>query len=369
MKSFFWVLIPFLLFQVTIPANDGAFFARGNQLIPIFETDISVQKEILTIKKVRNEWIEVTVYYEFYNPGNEKSVTVGFEAASPDGDVDATPKKGLHPYMRDFTVNLNGQLLPYSVAYVEDSIYVRAGKISSIGLTKALERSAGNENYVDFNYVYHFDARFKKGINVVKHTYSYTVSSGVEFNYLFEYVLTAANRWANHQIDDFTLIIDMGEFEDFYISHTFFGRDSEWIINGIGKSSFTKAQDYYVISKDATHFFMQKGTLVFQKKNFKPRGEIDLYSLQYFPNFEGFDYKTDLLPLSIYAQDNVREPKDEMSKKILKNLPFARRGYVFTSDELKTYYAKMPWYIPNPNYDASVDYLWEEEKTWIEKWK
>lgn len=43
-------------------ANDGAFFAKGNQLIPINETQISVKKKILTLKKIGNQFIEVTVY-------------------------------------------------------------------------------------------------------------------------------------------------------------------------------------------------------------------------------------------------------------------------------------------------------------------
>ena len=44
-------------------ANDGVFYASGNQLIPITETEISVQKEVLTINRV-GDHLEVTVYYE-----------------------------------------------------------------------------------------------------------------------------------------------------------------------------------------------------------------------------------------------------------------------------------------------------------------
>lgn len=44
-------LLASILFSHFIWANDGAFFAKGNHLIPINETDISVKKEILSIKK------------------------------------------------------------------------------------------------------------------------------------------------------------------------------------------------------------------------------------------------------------------------------------------------------------------------------
>ncbi|MBK6527097.1 MAG: YARHG domain-containing protein [Crocinitomicaceae bacterium] len=56
-----------------------------------------------------------------------------------------------------------------------------------------------------------------------------------------------------------------------------------------------------------------------------------------------------------------------MAKKILRNLPFARRGYIFKNAELQAYYTRMNWYIPNQNYEALPELLTEQEKTWIEK--
>ena len=82
-----------LLLSQCLYANDGAFYASGNQLIPISETEISVQKEVLKIKKLDNKYIQVSVYYEFFNPGNAKEIIVGFEAMSPNGDVDGAPKE------------------------------------------------------------------------------------------------------------------------------------------------------------------------------------------------------------------------------------------------------------------------------------
>jgi hypothetical protein len=67
-----------LLISLITNANDGSFCASGNQLIPIFETAISVKKEILTLKKIHDKYIEVTVYYEFFNPKEDKNITVGF---------------------------------------------------------------------------------------------------------------------------------------------------------------------------------------------------------------------------------------------------------------------------------------------------
>ncbi|MFV0565090.1 MAG: YARHG domain-containing protein [Flavobacteriaceae bacterium] len=52
-----------------------------------------------------------------------------------------------------------------------------------------------------------------------------------------------------------------------------------------------------------------------------------------------------------------------------KNLPFARRGYIFKNAELKDFYENLDWYIPNPNYIPETETLTKHEKNWIEKYK
>ena len=49
-KAFLFLLM--VLPLIGVKANDGVFYAQGNHLIPITETDISVKKEVLTINKV-----------------------------------------------------------------------------------------------------------------------------------------------------------------------------------------------------------------------------------------------------------------------------------------------------------------------------
>lgn len=355
-------LIVFLIISLISYANDGAFYAKGNQLIPINETEISVKKEILTLKKVRNQLIEVTVYYEFFNPNEDKIITVGFEAFSPEGDVEGAPKNGQHPYMRDFTVDLNNSILKYNIAYVTDSMHIKNGKIQSLNLVTFGGNKSGNS--VDFHYVYHFEANFKKGINIIKHTYNYDLSGSVDYNYDFEYVLTAANRWANKQIDDFTLIMDIGEFETFYVNKTFFNNANEWLINGIGKVKEINGVQNSLNENDALKFELQKGTLIFQKKNFKIKGDLFLHA----PNYIG-DANFTSIPFSYFQEDKINHPENDFQRKILKNLPFARRGYIFQSQELNNFYKQMEWYIPNPNYVPNVEILTENEKKWITKWK
>lgn len=349
-----------------ISANDGAYYGSGNHLIPIIETQISVQKEILTITRLSERTVGVDVYYEFYNPGEYKKLIVGFEAFSPSGDVDGTPKHGEHPYMQNFTVNINNRSIPYKIAYIEDSLYVENGRIKSLTLQKAQE-SIYNENCVEFFYVYHFDAEFKPGVNIVEHTYEYQLSGSVDSYYDFNYVLTAANRWSNKQIDDFTLIIDMGEFETVDIEKTFFTSNSDWSIVGKGKLGSKSLRNEWTDINKYVEFHMHHGSVTFHKKNFRPEAELYLFSKN--PHFYKYNFGEDFLylPFSYYIQDAIDIPQNEFEHKILRNLPYARRGYIFKDQKVQSFYdTNVDWYIPNPDYIPNAETLHEKEKEWLE---
>ncbi len=365
MKKFITLCIVF--FSLNSYANDGVFFASGNHLIPIFETDISVQKEILTIKKVGRDYIDVTVYYEFFNPKADKEIIVGFEARSPTGDADLMPKNGQHPYMQNFTVQLNSQILGYDVAYVENENYAENGKVISKDLKVLTEDGV---DYQEFYYVYHFRAKFKTGLNKIVHTYRYKLSSSVMEYYHFDYILTAANRWANKQIDDFTLVLDMGECEEFRLHKTFYENNSDWIINGVGKMIDHVRTESDYESVEESDCIIQNGQLIFEKKNFHPDGEIRVSCKRYNPNPDYATLSSFYLPYSYYDYDGLEyEPSDDLEIKILRNLPFARRGYVFKNAELQEFFTKQSWYIPNRNYVSDIEGLHPLELEWLEKYK
>lgn len=355
MKRLFFILC-FYGFFTEGYTNDGAFYMAGNQLVPINETDISVKKEILYIKKTQ-EFAEVSVYYEFFNPKDEKEIIVGFEVGIPLGDAGFSPVNGHHPYMFDFTVSLNGNFLPYQIAFVKNSTYTKNHKIQNID-PKSLDNDViGDE--LDFQYVYHFKAKFKKGKNIVKHTYRYKLSRGVCYYYDFNYVLTAANRWANKQIDDFTLILDMGDFQTASIRKTFFKNTNEWTFNGIGK--ITENPDY-------TNFYIQQGILVFEKKNFVPKGELSVEEESSYCREAGSNQK---LIFSLGKNRELGDPTEKTpeEKRIIRNLPFARRGYIFKDKTLQDVFKTEDWYQPNPSYVPEVEALTEEEKQLIKTFK
>lgn len=375
-------------------ANDGVFYASGNQLIPITETDISVKKEVLTINRVGNH-LEVTVYYEFFNPKGEKELLVGFEAEAPYNGPDPMDFFPKHPHIQNFKVILNGEPLTYEIAHVErgryddngdfvPSQYYLNGKFQN-WTKKQIEDTLLAWNYpgdMPIDYVYHFKAKFRPGLNIIQHTYDFDLSFSVEEEFFFPYILTAANRWANHQIDDFTLNVNLGDRESFHILPEFFKNPDEWQI--LGKGKVTMDTTWHLMNgKETPVFHIQEGGISFHKANFHPDGELHIHqrriwsfnmSLAYDGEYNDSEnlvdaakdqYQTLWIPEE--PGDYSKSPSDQ--RRILKNLPFAYRGYIFKNKDLQDYFESTEWYLPNSNYDGNMEALSTEEKKWVEFWK
>jgi hypothetical protein len=184
--------------------------------------------------------------------------------------------------------------------------------------------------------------------------------------YDVQYVLTAAKRWGNKQIDDFTLLLDMGNFETFNLGKTFFLNAKDWTVLGVGKFSDTTYGLDGATKEKVLRFHIRKGVAMFQQKNFRPLGEIELYAENMMSSPQDSNY----LPFSLNNYNfGFDDSKDEFLRKVYRNLPFARRGYIFQSADLQTFFNKMDWYMPDPNYQPDVEMLDEREKKWILRWK
>jgi len=55
-------------------------------------------------------------------------------------------------------------------------------------------------------------------------------------------------------------------------------------------------------------------------------------------------------------------------KKIMRNLPFAVRGYVFKTKVIQDYYESTDWYVADPNYVSDLKGLTKDEQEWVEYW-
>ena len=125
-------------------------------------------------------------------------------------------------------------------------------------------------------------------------------------------------------------------------------------------------------------------------KNFKPEGELYINEVRRLSwespswrRWDSFDtadtqqvidsFKREYLPTRLYptsTRENLSYDKfTPEQRRILKNLPFAYRGYIFKTKELQDFFESTPWYIPNPDYTADVQQLTPDEQAWVEFWK
>lgn len=245
---------------LTASANDGVYFTSGNFLVPTQETDISVDKEILTITIGKDNYARVDVYYELMNHGTAKTVTMAFEAAAPYNAGATLNTKGVHPYIDDFTVNMNGNTLGHRNAVVAARYQDGLPDLNFTPLDLSKWRdpasapdtvdipaddmlyNAATDSLVSYAYAYFFEAPFQPGRNIVHHTYRYRMSYNVGQRFTIPYWLTPAMRWANHQINDFTLRITADEPTGFCIADSLFASDP---FHAEGRSRIYSLTDSY----------------------------------------------------------------------------------------------------------------------------
>ena len=412
------LIFGFLFCCSLLYANDGAFHMNGNQLIPVNETQVELRKEILTVKRVgRNMLIDVD--YTFFNPGKAKEVLMGFEAPMPRGaaefQYDRWKMTRNHPYLEGFVVEINGIRIPYKADIVNKCAFNNIGSLAgfpqsqidllnerkskSLGLYHGYHSNQSRKgkdelNYRDFlfEYVYvnYFDAKFNPGINKVHHSYSFPISGTNDVPLDFQYILTAANRWANNQIDDFTLIVDMGDFRDYYINQTFFKGTKNWNDAALLNSCNPYAEDMEEMGmhigrgheNGSLHVRTKEAALVYKQKNFRPKGELMIWgSHNEYSSEQGFyEYYSVLSDTGVFDikehalwyafhhhKYDLRFAKDEFTLQVLRNFPFAIRGYAFKNKKLRNYYRGYAWYQPHPSLMMTAADLPEDELKWIYK--
>lgn len=366
MKTRTSLLFTSMLFAATASANDAAYFTSGNQFIPVKETDISIRKEILTIGLQDDGKADVTVYYEFFNPGTtDKTILMGFEADPSYNDDYEFHADGVHPHIFDFTVEMNGEKLSYKNAVCLEGLPdglqpLDMNKYEITEETFTSVRPVGNDTlFIPFAYVYYFEATFKPGINKIQHTYKYTASNGVGFSYQIDYKLSPATRWANHQIDDFTLVIRADNTaKHFFLDEQDFNM-APWVLSeGEGKQRVTNHYD-----ESLREFSLRNGAFTWHKTNYCPRQELTITSADeiYLFNdnapFGSFYDRGSSLEL-YYGGDRTKYTMEEsLRRRVAHNLPYAHRGHVFKDPVLNAYFRALWWYMPNQDYkDSQSDF-------------
>ena len=163
-------------------ANDGAYLSAGSVFYPIQETDISIEKEILTFK-CRDRKVKVNVYFEFLNTDTvAKTMKVGFQVPVASGaDVPMEDKRS--PLVENFLTMFEGKILPYQlkIASSEDGVLKNPEDVEL-----DIEDSGVH--------VFVFDINFKPGINVIRHSYEGISNASVMSNEEYSYILTTGGK-------------------------------------------------------------------------------------------------------------------------------------------------------------------------------
>ena len=104
------ILFLLLLLANVVRANDGSYYVSGNQLIPIENANVRIDKEVLTIRLSDDGYAYVDVDYTFFNKGEAGVVKMGFEASDEFmGDGEPVNPDSLHkghPFIYDFSVEV-----------------------------------------------------------------------------------------------------------------------------------------------------------------------------------------------------------------------------------------------------------------------
>ena len=340
MKTILLILL-FLLPNFVFADGDEYYYTAGGNIFPADEYRIELKKEILTLRRIEKRAMQVDVYFEFYNPDPAKKLVIGFVSPTEDRERDwvetlaenPSQKVENDPYIKEFTAIVNGVSLPYKISVLSNSLF--------------------EDKYDDttgYCFVHYFDAEFKQGINIVQHSY---IFNG------FDYHITTGKLWANHEIEDFELNIYPAPGMSF-IPYTFWedNKKIDWKI--IGNGSFDDTYRYP--PEDSTMRFqcihLQSGYVCYRAKHFKPDYEIKIAESIWIDSWCDSCEEEDLfnnifwiyedISLSydsyIAIDDMKYRSKDEL--KLLKELIYAGKGYVFEDEEITKLFRHFNWYVP-----------------------
>lgn len=353
-----------LMVALSAVANDSEYFTCGNQLVPIQNTNIAVAKEVLTVNLTNNGFTNVEVYYEFRNDGPATDILMGFEAIPPYFEHNTKLTEGPHPSIHNFVVEMNGKNLPYTNAISENGL---SNGISPVDKSKweysydfdKFVSKTDKETPLQYAYVYSFKAHFKPGINIVRHSYSYEESYGVSHSFWIDYKLTPATRWANRQIDDFTLrITAKGTAKHFIVnSKPFTGTDADMrIVSGKGRTRMLPWEleepngSVYEVS-------IRNAVVEWRVKNFSPKHELWISSADLLLNNGTIGDEKVYYDSGVHFSPSYVMPtkSTSLNRRIYRNLPFAIRGYKFNDPKLKNFFNNQWWYLPDPKYNPAKD--------------
>ena len=377
MRKFFKFIFCFLFILIATVSfsNDWEFSSRGENIIPIETSQVSIKKEQIKMKIV-NDGMDVKVKFIFDSPISEEKI-IGF--ITPEGGFDDENYQwDGEMHFKNFTTVVNGKT-------VKSNVEKRKDFYKKNLLSKEEMQKYNVEKYKD-SYIYYFKANFVKGENTVEHSYNYSGSYGV--GYIdFQYVWTTISKWKNKKVDDFELIIEPGT-SFVSLPYTFWKNERKvnWEIVGEGKidtavQTITDSNTKEKKVLKRVYARLKSGYIRYKTKDFAPDNEFLIEEIKNIANYYPFEktekgyifldessdynfwlccyvtepyskekygtyenYKEEL-KLSKNKEEQLKELSDK-ELEILRNYPFALSGYDFSRKDLKDYFSQFIWYYP-----------------------
>lgn len=377
MRKFFKFIFCFLFILIATVSfsNDWEFSSRGENIVPIETSQVSIKKEEIRMKVV-NDGMDVKVKFIFDSPVSEEKI-IGF--ITPEGGFDDENYQwDGEMHFKNFTTVVNGKTVKSNVEKMKD--FYKKNLLSKEEMQKY-----NVEKYKD-SYIYYFKANFVKGENTVEHSYNYSGSYGV--GYIdFQYVWTTISKWKNKKVDDFELIIEPGT-SFVSLPYTFWKNEKKvnWEIVGEGKidtavQTITDSNTKEKKVLKRVYARLKSGYIRYKTKDFAPDNEFLIEEIKNIANYYPFEktekgyifldessdynfwlccyvtepyskekygtyenYKEEL-KLSKNKEEQLKELSDK-ELEILRNYPFALEGYDFSRKDLKDYFSQFIWYYP-----------------------
>ena len=381
----FMLFCAIFIFGENLKANDIVFESKGGHIVPMNMSNISIKNEKLHFKLQKGERKDVL--------GHEMLVTVKFVFDSPDAGEKyigfITPEGGMYEWdkeenFKDFKTIVNGKEVD-TVSYKLTDLIPK--DVKEFEEVKKYFKEYNQEEMMEiFKYykksdVYYFRANFKKGENIVEHSYRYIKEGGSGY-VDFDYVWTTISKWKNQKVDDFEVVIEPGNaFIEMPVIETKNGKEMKWELVGEGNTDY----GYKIFSdedgKEKKHKYfyakLKKGYLHFKTKDFKPENEFYLTLITsldanyYFPEKteKGFKLRDNFSDAGVtgtnleYHLEHYLKNITDDELRIIRNYPYALAGYDFPDKKLKDYFSKFLWYIPIGKNVTLENYEYE----WIKK--
>lgn len=352
-----------LIISANLLANDYEFRSEGGHIVPMNLSNIAIKSEKLHFKlenkKTKDGMTDyemvVTVRFVFDSPDSGEKY-IGF--ITPEGGNDEWDERD---HFKDFKTSVNGKNVNTTAYRLTDFIpkdVKQLDEVKKYFKEYDMQKAKQEAEYYKKSYVYYFKANFKKGENVVEHSYQYDGSSGVGYTD-FNYIWSTISKWKNQKVDDFEVIVEPGNaliaIPEIKMKN---GNVINWKLAGEGNMDYGY-KDYY--NKDGQYRTLyaklKSGYLYFKTKNFKPKDEFSLVEIIHLNGNYIFPEKTeknlkfkDSLTQKVYSvkfltADELKKITDK-DLKIMRNYFYAVAGYDFSDKKLKDYFSKFLWYVP-----------------------